>query len=286
MMAALWQIVATAAALTLLLPFAIRFDLKVLGQLPLRGPERRSPLWPVRTWTRALRKRTRHSRSGGWIAALVGGVLLVTAATIISCGWTVLAWAMAVCGVGRAILAIHVASGSAPSATRREVLAEGFLSTTVWSMSLVGPAALVALGETRAMVGHGWLLIQQPAAALGLGLAVVGSWVDAIAGNATAIPAVTFHRFHANAQSAWLITDAYVWRLCGLAAWTVAFLPSVTWITRLVVVVAGLLVVLWMRRIYVTDLRGRLGWRFWPSLALLTGASAAVTVWLVASTTG
>ncbi|MGC9361051.1 MAG: hypothetical protein ACP5G7_11895, partial [Anaerolineae bacterium] len=260
MMAALWQIGATSAALALLLPFAIRFDLKALGRLPLHVLEGLCLLWPIRTWVRALGKRGAYRDKGWWIVALSGGALLTTAAAVICSGWTVLVWAMAIYGVVRTILAVYVAFGSALPANRGEVLAEGLLSTTVWAMALVGPAVLMASDQIL-VPSQGCVLARQPAAALALCLGVAGSWVDPICGRLAPTLALAFHRLHADGQSAWLVTDGYIWRIAGLAAWTGGFLPSADWITRLVVVIIGLLVILWLRQIYVIGLRRRLGGR-------------------------
>jgi hypothetical protein len=119
-----------------------------------------------------------------------------------------------------------------------------------------------------------------------LWLAAAGGWVDPICGSLHASPAVTFHRLHADGIDAWLVTDGYIWQICALAAWTGGFLPSTPSTIRLIVVIVGLLLMLFLRRIYVAGLRRRLGWRFWPSLALLAGAGSALTLWLLVSATG
>jgi len=284
MIASLRQIGATSAALVLLLPYAIRFDLKVPGRLPLRRPVGWGLLWPVVTWVRALGKSWGRLGWARWAAALSGnGLLLMATALAICSGPLALTWLVAASSAGRVSLALFAPSEPGALAKRRDGLVEGLISSAVQGLALVGPAVLVAARETCAVAGYGWILSRQPLALLVACVTTAGGWVDAVSDRDAPTAALTFHRLHASGASAWLVTGSYVWRACGLAMLTAGFFPSAAWITRLLVVMIGLPLLLWLRRLYAVGLRRRLGWRFWPFLAILAGASSAVTVGMVTS---
>lgn len=284
MMADLYRIGTTWVVFMVLLPYAVRFDLKILGGLSLHGPRPWGALWPFVTWVRALSKPCDSTTLGSRLVVLMGCVLLLGAGVVVLVlPGPPLAWAMLLLACGRLLLA--VASPMVPSdgATRHERLIEGLVASAVLALALTGPVTLAAWAEA---VGSEWLVLRQPLALLVACVATTGAWVEGVGDREVAEANLTFQRLHAGGTNAWLVTGSYAWWTSGMAMVMAAFLPSLIWTLRLTALVGVLGGMLWLRRFYVLGLRRRLAWRFWPLLAALAGASLAVTAWMLPSASG
>lgn len=283
MMAHLWQIGAAAAILVLLLPYAMRFDLKVLARLSLRGAKGWFGLWPVATWIRALGKPPRERGSFAWLGALLGTLILLSASVVAVCSGTLAGvWLVALLVAGRTMLACAACHEPRRAAVRYEGLMEAWLSGATFALALVGPASLAAQMERAAAGGVGRMLLQQPLAFTVLLVALAGIWADGVGDREGPTTALTFHCLHAGRANACLVTGSYALRVCGLAVVGAIFLPSAAWSTRLSLIVVSLPVLLWLRGAYVVGLRKRLGWRFWPLLATLGSVGGVLTLWVMA----
>jgi len=281
MVASLYRIGTISAALVLLLPYAMRFDLVLLGRLPLRGRERWRFLWPLASWVRALVK------PGSAVVGGSGAVAFGACALLLGAGALALGaaeprpvWALALLGGGRLALA-----GSAPGKwpgeqSRSGLLLDGLGASVAFALALAGT---MTLASQSAPTGAVWLALHQPLALAVACLAVAADPLRIRAADSRADAACHFQLLHAGSAQAWLESARYAWWAAGTGLVVAFFFPSLGWPWRLVLLAALLAALLWLRDAYVTGLRARLDWWFWPVLTALAAASLVVTLLLAAA---
>jgi len=163
---------------------------------------------------------------------------------------------------------------------RSKLLLYGLAAGVALALALTGPAILAKQGT---WTNAGWLALYQPLALVVASLAIATDPLSVGGGGIASHAGLHFQLLHAGRAQAWLETARYAWWAAGTGLMVAFFFPSLIWPWRLLLLVALLALLLWLRNAYVGGLRARLNWRFWPVLTALVGASLAITLLLVSA---